>query len=132
VTLAITVHDGHLATVADYAECILILADGADLEQAVPQELVGRDLVASLRAGKVSVLVCGAISCLLAERLAAAGIQVADGWTGPVDAVLAAYHQGGAWDPGLRLPCHGPDRAFGPCRRRRRRRGRHDGINPSA
>lgn len=130
--LAITVHDGHLATVADYAERILILADGASLELAVLHDLAGQDLVASLRTGQVSVLICGAISCLLVERLAAAGIQVADGWTGPVDAVLAAYRHGDARDPDLRLPCRGPDRAFGLCRRRRRRRGWHDGINPSA
>ena len=59
------------------------------LEEELPENRARR-----LEALGVSVLICGAISRSLAERLANSGIELIPFVSGPVEEVLAAYFTG--------------------------------------
>jgi predicted Fe-Mo cluster-binding NifX family protein len=71
------------------------------------------------------VLLCGAISRYLADRIGIAGIEVFSLVCGPVDGVIDAYINGQLGRPEFSLP--GCKEGAGRCHRRRRGHcGRHD------
>ena len=71
------------------------------------------------------VLLCGAISRRLADRIRMADIEVVSLLCGPVDRVVGAYMNGDLTRPEFRLP--GCKEGAGRCARRRHGRcGRHD------
>lgn len=93
--LAITVWDGQMATVADFARRLLLVdpASGGRRTCDAP----GPDAAAwcaRLAAERVGTLVCGAITRHLARQLEAAGITVIDGCAGTVEAVIADWLAG--------------------------------------
>lgn len=93
--LAITVWDGQVATVADFARHLLLVDPAAGLRRTC--EAPGPDAAAwraRLAAEGVGALVCGAITRHLARQLEAAGIAVVDGCAGAVEAVIADWSAG--------------------------------------
>ncbi len=93
--VALTVWNGEMATVADFARRLLLVAvaDGriaARREVDAPGDDPAR-WCARLKAEGVTTLLCGAITRHLDDVLQVAGIAVIDGCTGPVEAVLAAW-----------------------------------------
>lgn len=93
--VALTVWNGEVATVADFARRLLLVEvvdgrPGARREIDAPGDDTAR-WCARLTADGVTTLLCGAITRHLDDVLQAAGITVVDGCTGAVDAVLSAW-----------------------------------------
>lgn len=98
VLLALTVWNGQVATVADFAERMLFVRveDGAftarqEVEAPGPDAAAWRARCVS---EGVTTLICGAISRHLHRHLCHAGITVIDGCAGPIGTVLAAWRSG--------------------------------------
>jgi len=105
--------------VFDVAERLL-LVDVVAGEAAFRQEhaLQGGDRVHALVELGVDLLICGAISRDLEERLLGNGVDVVAELRGPVEDVVKAYLSGTHTQPGFAMPgCHS---------RRRRARHRHE------
>jgi len=96
--LAIPVSGARVSTAFDFARHLLLLdcEGGREVSRA---ELVLAEEIPVNRARRleslgVRVLICGAISCSLAEHLVNAGIDVIPFVSGTVEEVLAAYLAG--------------------------------------
>jgi len=96
--LAIPVSSGRVSTAFDFARHLLLLEyeDGRELSRAefVLEEEIPVNRARRLESLGVRVLICGAISRLLAEHLTSVGIDVIPFVSGTVEEVLAAYLAG--------------------------------------
>jgi predicted Fe-Mo cluster-binding NifX family protein len=95
----------------------MIVVDVAGGEAAFEKEhlIRGPDRVRALSELGVDVLICGAISVDLEERLLAAGIEVVAEMRGEVREIVRAYLDGEILQPGFSMP-GGPADADGPVR----------------
>ncbi len=123
--IAIPVWQGRVSSVFDFAGKLLLVELEDGIEKKRNEVLLtapsGPERTAKLRQLGVNVLICGAISRLLACMLGGSGIVVLPFVTGSINEVLAAYNTGKLNLPRYALPgCwKGARRGFG------RRRGRH-------
>jgi predicted Fe-Mo cluster-binding NifX family protein len=134
--VAIPVWNGRVSPVFDEASTIVLLdiEDGQEKARA-EVKLAARPLVLKVKyliEQHVDVLVCGAISQLLAEMCAAAGTSVVSWVAGPLEDVVQAFLTGGLPSPNYTMPggcgqrlraqrrgrCHGDGRGRGARRRR--------------
>jgi len=132
MNIAIPVYNGNVSNVFDFAHRLLVVGiEGGRETNRSETEL--KNLSLPQRAGRlkalgVDVLVCGAISKVLANMITASGIQLLPYVTGRVDNVLQAYLNGQLVRPKFSMPgCWpGARRGFGHRRRGCRWRGRRD------
>ena len=123
--LAIPIYNDNISNVFDFAHKLL-LVDIENGKEANRYEVALESRLLPQRAGQlknlgVDVLVCGAISRVLANMVTAFGIQVLPYVTGSIDDVLQAYLTGQLAKPEFSMPggCwSGARKGFG-----RRRRG---------
>ena len=123
--LAIPIYNSNISNVFDFAHRLL-LVDIENGKEANRSEVALESRLLPQRAGQlknlgVDVLVCGAISRVLANMVTAFGIQVLPYVTGSIDDVLQAYLTGQLAKPEFSMPggCwSGARKGFG-----RRRRG---------
>jgi len=127
--IAIPVYGDNISNVFDFAHRLLLMdientkvvnrSEVALESQSLPQR------VGQLKSLGVDVLVCGAISRLLANMATASGIQLLPYVTGRVNDVLQAYLDGQLVQPQFTMPgCWpGARKGFGRWRRGRRWRG---------
>ena len=122
--LAIPIYNSNISNVFDFAHRLL-LVDIENGKEANRSEVALESQLLPQRAGQlknlgVDVLVCGAISRVLANMVTASGIQVLPYVTGSIDDVLQAYLTGQLVKPEFSMPgCWpGARRGFG-----RRQRG---------
>jgi predicted Fe-Mo cluster-binding NifX family protein len=96
--LAIPVSSGRVSTAFDFARHLLLLEyeDGREASRAelVLEEEAPLSRARRLESLGVKVLICGAISRALAERLVSSGIDVIPFVSGTAQEVLAAYLAG--------------------------------------
>jgi predicted Fe-Mo cluster-binding NifX family protein len=96
--LAIPVSGGRVSPAFDFARHVLLLEceDGREVSRAelVLEEKIPVNRARRLETLGVKVLICGAISRALAERLVSSGIDVIPFVSGTVEEVLAAYLAG--------------------------------------
>ena len=96
--LVMPVASGRISTAFDFARQLLVVEyeDGREIgrSEAVVEEELPLNRARRLEALGASVLICGAISRSLAERLTSVGIEIIPFVSGPVDEVLAAYFAG--------------------------------------
>ena len=124
--IAIPEYNGNVSNVFDFAHRLLLveIENGKELNrseialesQSLPQR------VGQLKSLGVDILVCGAISRVLANMVTASGIQLLPYVTGRVDDILQAYLAGQLVKPEFTMPgCWpGARKGFG-------RRGRQGG-----
>ena len=96
--VALSVWQGHVSSVFDFAHKLLIIELGKGNEKG-RQEIVlveqsGPGRVAVLKQLGVGVLICGAISRPLAEMINGSGIQVLPFVTGSTEQIMNAYKAG--------------------------------------
>ena len=122
--IAIPIYNDSVSNVFDFATRLLLveIENGKEVnrsEVALESQLLPQR-TSQLKNLEVDVLVCGAISRVLANMVATSGIQVLPYITGRVDDVLQAYFTGQLVKPEFSMPgCWpGARRGFG-----RRRRG---------
>jgi predicted Fe-Mo cluster-binding NifX family protein len=93
--LAIPVSGGRVSTAFDFSRHLLVLEYGDDREvsraEFVLEEEIPLNRARRLESLGVKVLICGAISRSLAERLVSSGVDVIPFVSGTVEDVLAAY-----------------------------------------
>jgi predicted Fe-Mo cluster-binding NifX family protein len=107
--LAVTTWNGRVSPVFDVAEHFLLIdgpVDGPRERQVCGLTEPGEQArLQWLMVHDVDVVICGAVSRQLAQRLRAAGVSLFSGVCGEVEAVVSAYHRGTLRDnPALRLP----------------------------
>jgi len=106
--IAIPIYNDSVSNVFDFAGKLL-LVDIENGEEANRSEVALENQSLPQRVGKlksleVDVLVCGAISRLLANMITASGIQVLPYVTGSIDDVLKAYLAGQLVKPEFAMP----------------------------
>jgi len=115
MTIAVPTWNGRVSPVFDAAQHLLVVEGNGAKEQSRREVLlVGAawpQRVAEVSAQGVNVLICGAISQVLASMLADAGIRVVPFVSGEVEQVLTAYRSGRLAEPRFIMPG---------CRRRHR------------
>ena len=121
--IAIPVHGDYVSNVFDFAHSLLLvdIENGKEMNRS-EVALENRSLpqrAGQLKSLGVDVLVCGAISRLLANMVTASGVEFLPYVTGHVENVLAAYMTGQIVRPEFSMPgCwHGARRGFGRNRR---------------
>jgi len=121
--IAIPVYGDYVSNVFDFAHRLLLVDIEDNREtQRREVELESRLLpqrAAQLKALGVDVLVCGAVSRLLASMVTQSGIEVLPFVTGRVDNVLGAYMTGQLVRPEFSMPGCWPGARKGFGRRRR-------------
>ena len=127
--VAIPIYNGGVSSVFDFAHRLLLveIENGKEANrsevvlesQSLPQRL------GQLKSLEVDVLVCGAISRILANLVTASGIQLLPYVTGRINDVLQAYLTGQLAKPQFSMPgCWpGAREGFGRGKRRCRWRG---------
>lgn len=119
--IAIPIWNGCVSSVFDFAESVrMVTLDDKGMTVCCDIALTGSgDLERSnqLISAEPDVLLCGAISRHLAERIEIAGIEVVSLVCGPVDRVIEAYRRGDLTRPEYRLP--GCREGSGRCARKR-------------
>lgn len=127
--LAIPVYNSSVSNVFDFANRLLLvdIESGKEINRS---EVTLENRSLPQRAGQlkslcVDVLVCGAISRLLANMLIASGIEVVPCITGDADNVLQAYMTGQLLRPEFSMPGCWPGARRGFGHRRRGCRWRH-------
>ena len=122
--IAIPLYNDSVSNVFDFAGKLLLVEienskEANRFEIALEGQLLPQR-VSKLKNLEVDVLICGAISRVLAEMITASGIQVLPYVTGSIDDVLRAYLTGHLAKPKFSMPgCwQGARKGFG-----RRRRG---------
>ncbi len=121
--IAIPVWSGRVSPVYDVARRVMVVEVlGGEATFTEQHDIEGRDRVSLLSEVGVDVLLCGAVSQELEERVLAAGVEVVMEIRGEADAVIRAYLDGGLAQPWFSMPgCHSR-------RRRARARSRRLGI----
>ena len=135
--VAISIWNDCVSNVFDFADCILLVEIDGDEEigrsQISFESKSFPKRISQLKSLKVDLLVCGAISRVLAEMVTAAGIEVLAYVTGGIDDVLEAYSSGQLGQPQFAMPgCWpGARNGLGRCgqgKHQCRRRGNHGNI----
>ena len=130
--IAIAIWNDCVSNVFDFANCILLLEiDGGEVVSRSQISFESKSFsqrISQLKSLKTDLLVCGAISRVLAEMVTASGIEILAYVTGSIDDVLNAYKSGQLGHPQFAMPgCWpGARKGFGRCgqnRQRCRRRG---------
>jgi len=121
--LAIPIYNDNISNVFDFAHKLL-LVDIENGKEANRSEVALENQFLPQRAGQlknlgVDVLICGAISRVLASMVITSGIQVLPYVTGEVDDVLQAYLTGQLVKPEFSMPGCWPGARKGFGRRRR-------------
>ncbi len=106
--IAIPVHENNVATVADFADRLLLV----DVSPGRPPEFRGENFagkllpakVTSLVNFKVDVLICGALSRPLAAMTVHSGIELIPFISGSIEDVLEAYMSGELGDQRFLMP----------------------------
>ena len=121
--LAIPIYNSNISNVFDFAHRLLLVdiengkeanrSEVALESQSLPQR------VEQIKNLEASVLVCGAISRVLANMITASGIEVLPYVTGSIDDVLQAYLTGQLVRPEFSMPGCWPGARKGFGRRRR-------------
>lgn len=106
--IAVPIWSGRVSPVFDVAKRLMIVAViGGEATFTEKHDLEGRDRVGLLTEFGVDVLLCGAVSCELEERMLAAGVELVMEIRGEVDAVIRAYLDGSLAQPQFSMPgCH--------------------------
>lgn len=106
--IAIPVWSGRVSPVFDVAQRLMVVeVIGGEATFTEQHDLEGRDRVSLLPELGVDVLLCGAVSQELEERLLAAGVELVMEIRGEVDTVVRAYLDGGLARPWFSMPgCH--------------------------
>jgi predicted Fe-Mo cluster-binding NifX family protein len=106
--LAVPIWDGRVSPVLDVARRVLLVeVIGGEATFQREHVLDHPDPVSALAELGVDVLVCGALSHELEERLLATGIEVVAEVRGEVQEVVRAYLDGAPMRRGLAMPgCH--------------------------
>ena len=127
--IAIPTYNNNVSNVLDFATRLLLveIENGKEInrsEVALASQLL-LQRVGQIKKLEVDVLVCGAISRVLANMITASGIQLLPYVTGRVDDVLQAYLNGQLVQPEFTMPgCWpGARKGFGRRQRGHRRRG---------
>lgn len=106
--VAIPVYKGQVATVLDYCSTFLLLVlDGGAIKGRLEIPIDKEEpeaVVRVLKAFRVDVLICGAVSGSLRDALAARGIETITCVCGPLECVVSAYLRGTLASPKFRLP----------------------------
>ena len=110
--LAIPIYNSNISNVFDFAHRLL-LVDIENGKEANRSEVALESQLLPQRAGQlknlgVDVLVCGAISRVLANMITASGIQLLPYVTGRVNDVLQAYLAGQLVQPQFTMPGYWP------------------------
>ena len=120
--VALPVWQGRVSSVFDFAHRLLVVEFEKGREKS-RQEIViveqsGPNRAAMLKQLGVRVLICGAISRLLAEMINSSGIQVLPFVSGSTEQIINAYKTGQLSQPQYILPgfWHGARRGFRRCR----------------
>lgn len=121
--LAIPIYNNNVSNVFDFAARLLLIEikNGKETnrsEIALESQLLPQR-VEQMKRLEVDVLVCGAISRVLASMITASGIQVLPYVTGSIDNVLRAYLAGQLAEPEFSMPGCWPGARKGFGRRRR-------------
>ena len=121
--LAIPIYKNSVSNVFDFAHRLL-LVDIKNGEEINRSEIALGSQTLPQRAGQlkslgVDVLVCGAISRILAEMVVTSGIELLPYVTGNVDSVLGAYMTGQLIKPKFSMPGCWPGARKGLGRRQR-------------
>jgi predicted Fe-Mo cluster-binding NifX family protein len=121
--LAIPIYNDNISNVFDFAHKLL-LVDIENGKEANRSEVALENQFLPQRAGQlknlgVDILICGAISRVLANIVITSGIQVLPYVTGEVDDVLQAYLTGQLVKPEFSMPGCWPGARKGFGRRRR-------------
>ncbi len=106
--IAVPTWTGRVSPVFDVAGRLLVI-DVVGREAAFQEEypLIGSDPVHALSELRVDVLLCGALSRDLEERLLASGVEVVAEVRGQVQDVVRAYLGGNLMQPRFSMPgCH--------------------------
>jgi len=130
--IAVPIYNNSVSNVFDFAHRLLLveIENGKEAnrsEVALESQLLPQR-VGQLKSLGVDILVCGAISRVLANMVTASGIQLLPYVTGRVDNVLQAYLAGQLVKPEFTMPGCWPGARKGFGRRRRGcrwRGGRH-------
>ena len=130
MNIAIPIWDDCISNAFDFAARLLLVETENDKEISrshirLESQSLAR-LVSQLKYLEVDVLVCGAISRVLANMVTTSGIQVLPYVTGSIDDVLQAYLTGRLGKPEFSMPggCwSGARKGFGHRRRGCRRQG---------
>ena len=106
--IAIPIYNSNVSNVFDFAHRLLLveIEDGKEAnrsEVALESQLLPQR-VGQLKSFKVDILVCGAISRVLANMVTASGIELLPYVTGQVDDVLQAYLAGQLVQPQFTMP----------------------------
>ena len=127
--IAIPIYNNSVSNVLDFATRLLLveIENGKEVnrsEVALASQFLPQR-VGQIKKLEVDVLVCGAISRVLANMITASGVQLLPYVTGRVDDVLQAYLNGQLVQPEFTMPgCWpGARKGFGRRRRGHRRRG---------
>jgi predicted Fe-Mo cluster-binding NifX family protein len=106
--IAVPVWSGRVSPVFDVARCLMIVeVIGGEATFTEQHDLECRDRVSLLSEIGVDVLLCGAVSQELEERVLAAGVELVMEIRGEADAVIRAYLDGGLAQPWFSMPgCH--------------------------
>jgi len=120
--LAIPIYNGNVSNVFDFAHKLLLveIENGKETERS-EVELEGLSLpqrADKLKTLGVDVLVCGAVSRLLANMVIQSGIEVLPFVTGNIENVLGAYMAGQLIRPEFSMPGCWPGARKGFGRRR--------------
>jgi predicted Fe-Mo cluster-binding NifX family protein len=106
--IAIPIYNSNVSNVFDFAHRLLLVEiengkEATRSEVALESQLLPQR-VGQLKSLDVDILVCGAISRVLAKMVTASGIQLLPYVTGRVDDVLGAYLAGQLVQPQFAMP----------------------------
>lgn len=125
--IAIPTRVGCVSSTFDFARMLMVvdMENGRETGRSqvrLPSESVIRR-AGRLKDLQVDVLICGAVSRVLAQSVAGFGIQILPYVTGGTDEVLEAYKSGQLAKPRFMLPCAWPGARRRFCSGRRWRHG---------
>jgi len=125
--IAIPVWNNCVSSALDFAHKLLLveIQNGSETnrsEISLNKEPIPKK-ANTLKSLGIDVLICGAISRLLASQITESGIEVLPYVLGSVDEILKAYLTGQLGQPRFAMPCSWPGARKG-FRRNHRRRGR--------
>ena len=108
--IAIPVHDDHMATVADFADTLMLfqIRDGTEIIRDCVKfsTRVVPAMVGILSEYAVDVLICGAVSRPFAAMVIHSGIELIPFISGSTEEIIVAYLSGSLADPRFFMPGH--------------------------
>jgi predicted Fe-Mo cluster-binding NifX family protein len=107
--LAVPIFEGRVSPVFDVARRILLMEEaGGEVVSQDEISFSGSDRVRALSTLAVDVVICGAVSRQIEERLLAQGVEVESNVSGPVGEVVRVFLAGNLMQRRFSMPgCHG-------------------------